>query len=297
MINIAIIGSDSFIASQFFNSIEYKENIKLYSRQASGKKNEMVKEDLFKISSADFKDSDVVINFAAIVHQPNLNDNTLYKKVNTDLAIHFAQEAKKAGVKHFIQMSTIAVYGNVNSIDIYSPENPDNTYGATKLAADKALMTLQDKTFKVSIIRPPMVYGGGNAPGNMMKLIKYAQKGVPMPFKRVNNERDFIHVLNLVNSIFVVIQNTINGIILPTDKKAVSTSEIIDLVKVNSLNPVRQIRVPKFILAVGKKLIPSIYNKIFGSLKVECNLSEDIYRPNYTIEDGIKEMISFLEHS
>lgn len=294
MINIAILGSDSFIASQFFNSIEYKENIKLYSCQASRKKNEIVKEDLFKISSADFKGSDVVINFAAIVHQPDLNDDALYKKVNTDLAIHFAREAKKAGVRQFIQMSTIAVYGNVNSIDIYSPENPGNIYGATKLTADKALMTLQDKTFKVSIIRSPMVYGGGNAPGNMMKLIQFAQKGFPLPFKGVKNKRDFIHVLNLVNSLTVVIENKKNGIILPTDKKAVSTSEIIDLVKVNSLNPVRQIRVPKFILAVGKKLIPSIYNKIFGSLKVECNLSEEIYKPKFTIEDGIKEMIAFL---
>lgn len=294
MINIAILGSDSFIASQFFNSIEYKENIKLYSCQASRKKNEMVKEDLFKISSADFKGSDVVINFAAIVHQPNLNDDALYKKVNTDLAIHFAREAKKAGVRQFIQMSTISVYGNVNSIDIYSPENPENIYGATKLAADKALTTLQDGTFKVSIIRPPMVYGGGNAPGNMMKLIQFAQKGFPMPFKGVENKRDLIHVLNLVNALTVVIEIKKNGIILPTDKKAVSTSEIIDLVKAYSLSSVRQIRVPKIILKVVEKIIPSIYNKMFCSLTVKCNLSEEIYFPKFNIENGIKEMIAFL---
>ena len=213
------------------------------------------------------------------------------------MAIHIAKEAKKAGAMQFIQMSTIAVYGNVNSINLYSPENPAGVYGETKLAADRALMTLHDKTFMVSIIRPPMVYGNGNAPGNMMRLIKFAQKGLPMPFKGIKNKRDFIHVLNLVNVLTVVIENKKDNIILPTDKKAVSTSDIVNLVKINSINAVRQIRVPGFLLAIGKRFFPSIYFKLFGSLEVECSLSEDIYQPRYTIEEGIIEMISFLRHS
>jgi hypothetical protein len=53
MSNILIIGSDSFIATQFHNSIGNIENVKLFSRQSSGKQNEIVK-DLFQITANDF---------------------------------------------------------------------------------------------------------------------------------------------------------------------------------------------------------------------------------------------------
>ena len=221
-----------------------------------------------------------------------MNDDYLYDKINTKLPIYLANEAKKAGIKHFIQMSTIAIYGKATNIDENSPENPITLYGKTKLAADKALLSLQDENFKVSIIRPPMVYGGGNAPGNMMKLINISQKGIPMPFKGVNNERDFINVNNLIDVLYLVIKNNIYGIVIPTDKKAVSTEGIINFVKKYSQSKVRLISLPKFILSIIKKIKPNIYNKVFGSLKISCNVPNSIYMPKLSVEEGIKEMIN-----
>lgn len=291
MSNITIIGSDSFIASNFILTNQERFSIKLFSRIESGKIGEIIKPDLFEISQLDFNNCDYVLNFAAIVHQPGLKDNSLYEKINTKLPIHLANEAKKAGVKHFIQMSTIAIYGNTSNININTPENPVNIYGQTKLIADKNLLALQDETFKVSIIRPPMVYGGGNAPGNMMKLIKFAQKGLPLPFKGVKNSRDFIHVQNLVQALNIVIDNSIKGIVIPTDKKPVSTEKILIFVKKYSRTRVRLIKVPMFIILLLKKIKPELYNKVFGSLNVSCNLADNIYKPSLFIEDGIKEMI------
>jgi UDP-glucose 4-epimerase len=289
MENLVIIGSDSFIATQFYNSIASKDEVKLFSRQFSGKPNEQIK-NLFQINEGDLKGSSVIINFAAIVHQPKLNDEKLYKKINTDLPIHLAMEAKKAGVKHFIQMSTIAIYGSVTSISENSIEQPNNLYGASKLAADKALLAMQDENFNVSIIRPPMVYGGGKAPGNLLKLVKFAQKGIPLPFKNVNNARDFIHVLNLVDAMNVVITNKIYGIVIPTDENSVSTETIINHIKKYSSKKIRQFAIPTIIQILIKGVVPSIYNKVFGDLRIECNLPSEIYMPKFTIEKGIKEM-------
>ena len=288
-INTSIIGSDSFIASKLYNSIKKKEDIKLFSRLSSGKDDEIVK-DLFTIIENDFRNSSIVINFAAIVHQPNLQDDSLYKKVNTELPIYLAKEAKKAGIKHFIQMSTIAVYGSVNSINDETSEKPVNVYGKSKLEADRILLSMQDDNFKVTIIRPPMVYGGGKAPGNLQSLIKFAQKGIPLPFKNVQNSRDFIHVQNLVHALNLVIENRIFGVVIPTDRNPVSTEEIIELIKKYSSTKVRQIVIPKIVHLIIKKAIPAIYKKVFGNLLVQCNLPDDIYQPKYTIEDGIKEM-------
>lgn len=293
--SLSIIGSDSYIASHFIKSSKKTESLKLFSRQTSGLQEEILMDDLFEISSDHFHDTDIVINFTGIVHQPNLKDENLYKKINTLLPIHFAQEAKKAGVKHFIQMSSIAVYGKVSYLDINTMENPANIYGETKLSADKALLALQDENFKVSIIRPPMVYGGGNAPGNMMKLIRFAHSGIPMPFKNVHNTRDFIHVLNLIEAIHIVIKHQIKGIIIPTDKRSVSTEEIINLIKKYTSKSVKQFKLPKLILLVVKNTLPSLYDKVFGTLKVQCNLPENLYQPKYGIEDGLKEMVQFLK--
>jgi UDP-glucose 4-epimerase len=210
------------------------------------------------------------------------------------LPIHLAKEAKKAGVKHFIQMSTIAVYANVNDINVNTAEIPGNIYGQTKLAADKALLALQNDNFKVSIIRPPMVYGGGSAPGNMQKLVKASLKGFPMPFKGVNNARDFIHVSNLVQALNIVVANTINGVVIPTDNNPVSTEEIINLIKLYSSKRVYQFAIPKLAHALVKKLVPSIYTKVFGDLRVKCNMP-DIYQPKYGIAEGIKEMVEVFE--
>ena len=67
----------------------------MFSINASNKKDEIIKDSLFDITSEDLIDIGIVINFAAIVHQPDLNDDSLYKKVNTDLPIHLANEARK----------------------------------------------------------------------------------------------------------------------------------------------------------------------------------------------------------
>jgi len=295
--NVLVIGGDSFIAQKFIKYVSELFSVKALSRKKTGFSNELVFKDFWNIPDELFSKTDIVINFAAIVHAKRRIRKELFYEINYKLVVENAIKAKRNGVRQFIQMSTIAVYGYTNYIDINTKVKPVNAYGHSKLFADYELGKLEDDNFKVAIIRPPMVYGGGNAPGNMMKLIQFAQKGFPLPFKDINNKRDFIHVLNLVKSLTVVIENKKFGIILPTDKKAVSTSEIIDLVKVNSLNPVRQIRVPEFILAIGKKIIPSIYNKLFDSLRVECNLSEEIYQPEFTISNGVMEMIAFLEHS
>ena len=199
--------------------------------------------------------------------------------------------SKEAEVKHFIQMSTIAVYGNVDCITEDTNVNPVTLYGKSKLKADIALTELESEDFKVTSIRPPMVYGGGIAPGNMMRLVNLTYKGVYVPFGNINNVRDFINVDNLLDCIEVIINNTIGGVIIPTDREPVSTEVIIQTIcKVAVLKP-KLIVLPKVFLRLIKLLKPSIYNKVFGSLTVKCNIDKSLYSPKHSTEEGIKEMV------
>ena len=295
MKNILIIGGDSFIATKFFDTHKSEFNISVISRIDSGKCGELIIEDLFSVDSTCFSGTDTVINFAAIVHRPDIKEKSIYDRINYELPLSLANKAKAEGVKHFIQLSTIAVYGNVDFINSSSLENPVNFYGESKLKADHGLAKMQDSNFIVSSIRPPMVYGGGLAPGNMLKLIKASLKGIPLPFGGVNNKRDFINVANLVEALNSVVLHSIAGIILPTDKQSISTEEIVKLVGANTNNKVRVIAIPKFCLQIASKLFSTIYNKVFGSLLVECNLSDQYYKPKFKIENGIKDMVDAIQ--
>jgi UDP-glucose 4-epimerase len=292
---IILIGSDSFIASCFYESFDHKDNLKIYSIKKSGKKNEIIVNDLFQLKETDFVGYDIVMNFAAIVHQPKLNDDELYNKINTELPIFLSTTAKSAGIKHFIQMSTIAVYGNTSFIDDNTPQLPINIYGKSKLIADNALLDMQVEKFNVTIVRPPMVYGGGKSPGNMLKLIQFANKGIPLPFKDVENRRDFIHVFNLVQVLGIIINHSLFGVIRPTDAKPVSTGELMKIIKKNSTADIRSFQIPRLFQRMIKTIIPSVYEKLFGNLEVKCNISAKLYTPQFNIDSGIKELLASLK--
>ena len=107
---------------------------------------------------------DVIFHVAGIAHvssDPKLE--ALYYKVNRDLTIETAQKAKSEGVKQFIFMSSIIVYGDSSSInrkrviDSSTVPQPANFYGDSKLQAEAGILVLQDDAFNVVVLRPPMI--------------------------------------------------------------------------------------------------------------------------------------------
>lgn len=111
----------------------------------------------------DFSKYDVILHVAAIVHnkeKPRLE--TIYKKVNTDLTLELAEKAKLEGVKQFIYISSMSVYGKRSGIiDRDTVPEPDTNYGKSKLKAEEGLIEMEDESFRIAIVRPPMVYGKG----------------------------------------------------------------------------------------------------------------------------------------
>lgn len=120
----------------------------------------------------DFSSYDVVYHVAGIAHADvgNVSDETKekYYAVNTDLAIEVAKKAKKDGVKEFIFMSSMIVYGESapygvkKVIDERTVPIPANFYGDSKLQADVGIRELADNQFRVIVLRPPMIYGKGS---------------------------------------------------------------------------------------------------------------------------------------
>lgn len=146
-------------------------------------------------------------------------------------------------------------------------------------------MKLQDNEFKVTIVRPPMVYGE-NCKGNYTKLAKLAMK-LPI-FPNVDNKRSMIYIDNLSEYIFHLINDNASGIFLPQNTEYVNTSEMVKLIAEANGKKVKFIKVFNFLIKISKNKIKTI-NKLFGSLIYE---PIDIFE--YSIKD-FKKTIYFTE--
>lgn len=179
---------------------------------------------------ADYTKYDAVFHVAGIAHvDPKPEMASLYYKVNRDFAIEVARWAKEHGVKQFIYMSSRIVYHASKDMkpNITTPEtepNPNDFYGDSKLQAEKGLNELACDTFKVAIIRPPMIYGPGNK-GNLPRLAWLAQK-TPI-FPAWHNKRSMLHVYNLAEFIKQVIMRELSGTFYPQNAEYADTVEIV----------------------------------------------------------------------
>lgn len=179
---------------------------------------------------ADFSQYNTVFHVAGIAHvDPKPEMAPLYYKVNRDLAIEIAKWAKERGVKQFIYMSSGIVYkvsksliGDVKTID--TQPCPNDFYGDSKLQAENGLKELECSTFKICILRPPMIYGPGNK-GNMPRLAWLATKTFMFP--AWHNKRSMLHVNNLAEFVKQIILREMNGTFFPQNTEYADTVEIV----------------------------------------------------------------------
>ena len=180
--------------------------------------------------AVDYSKYDSVFHVAGIAHvDPKPEMAPLYCKVNRDLAIEVAKWAKEHGVKQFIYMSSRIVYRASKSMkgNVTTPEtlpNPNDFYGDSKLQAENGLKELACDTFKICILRPPMIYGPGNK-GNLPRLAELARK-TPL-FPAWHNKRSMLHVSNLAEFVKQLIMREMEGTFYPQNMELSDTVEIV----------------------------------------------------------------------
>ncbi len=242
-----------------------------------------------------FAGYDTVFHVAGIAHSDTGNvteeRKAFYYKINTDLTIETAQKAKSDGVKQFIFMSSAIVYGDsapigkTKVITKDTPVNPANFYGDSKVQAENGILPLNDTSFKVCVLRPPMIYGPGSK-GNYPVLSKLARK-LPV-FPKVNNQRSMLYIENLTEFIRLMVENEEQGIFWPQNAEYSNTTELVQLIA--RAHGKKIIIIPGFTWAL--KILShatGLVNKAFGSLSYDASLSR--YKAAYctaTLKESIK---------
>jgi UDP-glucose 4-epimerase len=241
----------------------------------------------------DFSPYDTVFHVAGIAHQDAKADQEeLYYKVNRDLTIEIAQKAKAEGVKQFIFMSSMIVYGassKIGETKVITRDTvpkPINFYGNSKLQAEQGILPLQSEGFNVVVIRPPMIYGK-DSKGNYPLLAKFA-KSTPV-FPDIDNKRSMLHIDNLTEFIRLMIDNSENGIFFPQNLEYVRTSELVRTISEVSGKKMKLVKIFNPIIYLLSSKIDFI-NKVFGDLSYEMSLSNVDY--DYRTKDLKKSIIS-----
>lgn len=249
-----------------------------------------------KWKKKDFTLYDVVFHVAAVVHKkekPEMED--LYFNVNKELSIEIAKKAKASGVKQFIFMSSMSVYGlegKLNEEVVIGKDTlckPNTYYGKSKLEAEMEISKLYDDKFKVCIIRAPMVYGPG-CPGNYTHFKKIVVK-IPV-FPLTNNKRSMIFIDNLTEFIRIILDNQDHGCFFPQNKEYVNTVEMIRFIAKENGKQIYLSKVLSLGIALWGKRV-KLVNKVFGNLVYELSLSN--YKDFEYCIVGFKESITACE--
>ena len=158
-----------------------------------------------------FAGVDTLLHTVGLTHVRETAENaSAYYEVNRDLTLETAQKAKEEGVRQFIFLSTMSVYGLYEGI--ITPETelrPINSYGRSKYQAELGLKRLEDESFRVCILRPPMVYGKG-CKGNYRTLTKLVEK-YPV-FPRLDNRRSVLSIENLCGFLKIAVDERLEGV-------------------------------------------------------------------------------------
>ena len=278
---LLLTGANGFVGSYFFNNYSSTYDILKFS---------FLKDDF---ESLHIKEIEVVLHLSALVHQMDGASADEYERVNVSNTLKLAKKAKEFGVRQFVFMSTVKVYGE-ESDEVYTENvtcKPQDEYGKSKLKAETELQKLEDDNFRISIVRTPIVYGYG-VKANLKNLMGLVDKVPLLPFGGINNRRSLTYVGNLCALLECIIQKRQRGVFLASDDKALSTTQLIEAIAKVKKRSCWLVTLP-FFPELLKWLKPSFYKRLFESLEVDNQETKRLlsFENPYTVEEGIGFMV------
>jgi UDP-glucose 4-epimerase len=158
--------------------------------------------------------------------------------------------------------------------------------GLRKIAAETGM--------EVVIIRPPLVYGPG-VKANFAAMMRWLQRGVPLPLGAIDNRRSLVALDNLVDLIITCISHpgAANQTFLVSDGEDVSTTGLLRRMGLAMNRPARLLPVPTGCLKLAAALVgkPDMAQRLCGSLQVDIEKTRQLlgWSPPLTLDQGLKK--------
>jgi nucleoside-diphosphate-sugar epimerase len=240
-------------------------------------------------------------NRAHVMDEQSSNPLALYRKVNTEGTLNLARQAAAAGVKRFIFVSSIKVNrGSTLPGQALTPKDqniPVDPYGLSKYEAELGLKLIAEQTgLEVVVIRPPLIYGPG-VKANFLKMMRWVEKGIPLPLGAIQNQRSMLGLDNLINFIELCLSHpdAAGQIFLVSDDHDVSTTELLKEIAAAMHRPSRLLSIPqcfieKLLILLGQR---HISERLCGSLQLDISLAKTrlAWKSPHTFKDQLNKTV------
>lgn len=246
---------------------------------------------------------DAVVHLAAHVHQmgDEPGDSGAYQTVNVDGTLNLARQSAASAVTRFVFVSSVKACGEGQTDPMQppysetSPCQPVDAYGRSKRAAELGLRdTAVTRAMEVVVLRPPLVYGPG-VKANFWQLMRWVDRGWPLPLGGIVNRRDLIYVENLADAIATSLVHPVaaGGTFFVSDGVPLSTPELIRHIASALGRSARLVSVPPAWLRILGTLSgqrPAI-NRLLGSMMVDDSAIRRAmdWQPPYSPEIGLQK--------
>lgn len=300
--NILVTGANGFVGQALSTHISRNGHTPyglLRRKQKNLKVKQFIVEDFLKHSDWEsiLKGMDAVIHTAGLAHVKGRPDKDYYE-INTEITKKLALECVKNGIKRFVYISSLAVYGISSSQDIVTlstPLNPMTPYGHSKLLAEEFLQKMHNTgELEIVIMRPPLIYGA-DAPGNIDFLLKSIKRNLPLPFSRVNNLRSMVFIKNLTDALVLCASHVdaSGHTFLISDDHDLSIKNLIQGLAKGMGKSANLFYFPQFLLKIPFKFLgkSEYIEKITGSLQLDIGPIKKTlgWKPLVSVEEGLRE--------
>ena len=247
-----------------------------------------------------FRGADAVVHLAGRAHHGEAvtaADRALFWQTNVEATRALIMNAAAAGVRNVVFVSSSKVYPETReaesapSLSAHDQVAPDGVYAASKLAAEQVLQKhAAQHGIALTILRPPLIYGPGNK-GNLLSLMRAIERGLPLPFKSIQNKRSFIYIDNFIEAIVRALRRTDTGSKVYTLADcALSTSELIEFIARGMQRRPRLLRCPSRLLWLASALVgrTALYARLTQSLVLDdSDIRRDLHwQPVRSSEEG-----------
>lgn len=253
---------------------------------------------------------DAIVHCAARVHvmkDAASNPAESFHRTNVQATIRLAKSALIAGVKRFVFISSIKVNGESTSsgqkFSADGPNFPADHYASSKSEAECELLRLAaSSSLEIVIVRPPLVYGPG-VKANFLAMLRWAEKGIPLPLASVKNKRTLVGVKNLANFIMVCLLHPAakNQIFLVGDRDPVSTPELLRVLGKAFGKSVAVYPFPVCVLrcaafCVGRS---NLMTRLCESLELDISKAKNLlgWEPPFSMQEEIARTVSAYKKS
>jgi UDP-glucose 4-epimerase len=258
------------------------------------------------ISRADWTpalhDVQAVVHAAARAHaRRGTVEDELYLRVNAQATAHLARAAARAGVGRFVYLSSIKVNGEGRELAYSAADEPRpaDGYGRSKWLGEQYALEASDRTdMQVAVVRSPLVYGPG-VRANFLRLLRWVDRGRPLPLGAIRNRRSLVSVWNLCDLISRTLTHPAAGgrVWMVSDGDDLSTPQLLLRVAAAMHRRARLIAVPPSLLRIAGSccgLGPAVA-RLSDSLTVDISATRSglEWSPPLSADEGIARTVAW----